>query len=85
MKGRFWYILAFLTCPCHALLIAFILAGSATGAFISNNLGPVFIALAVIFGLSLYMGSRANRPRTFGRNQERFSPSTPAQGVSHDV
>ena len=50
-----------MTCPCHALLIATLVAGSAAGAFVSHNIGWVGFGLAVLFGFSLYMGSRARR------------------------
>lgn len=52
-RGYAWAALAALTCPCHAPLFAFLLAGSAAGVFLNEYLGIVVASMSVVFLLSL--------------------------------
>jgi len=53
-KGWGWGVLAFLTCPCHLLLLIPLLAGTASGSYLAAYKTPAFIILGVLFALSLY-------------------------------
>jgi mercuric ion transport protein len=48
--------LAALTCPCHALLLVALLAGTALGGWLSQHLLVVFLAMTGVFILSLLYG-----------------------------
>ncbi|MEC1158916.1 MULTISPECIES: transporter [Bacillaceae] len=54
MKGWGWGALAFLTCPCHLILIIPLLAGTALGAYLTTYKTAAFIILGALFALSLY-------------------------------
>ncbi len=56
LKGHLPLGLAFLTCPGHLPLLLAILAGSGLAAGLSQYFGVVFVALSVIFGVSLVLG-----------------------------
>lgn len=59
INNAFLLITGFLTCPCHLLFVlpvlAAVLAGTAMGAFISENMG-LLIALATVYflGVAIY-------------------------------
>lgn len=53
--------LAAITCPCHLPLLLAILAGTALAGALSQYLAVAFVALTVIFALSLGYGLRAWR------------------------
>lgn len=44
--------IAILTCPCHLPILILLLSGTAAGAFLSANLGPVLVTFLPIFMLS---------------------------------
>jgi len=50
--------LAFVTCPCHLPILAVLLAGTAAGAYLKNNLTLTGIALTAAFVTSLLLGLR---------------------------
>jgi mercuric ion transport protein len=66
-KNAFWVILAFLTCPCHSVLVVGALAGTAGMSYITNNLILFIVILSLIFLLSLYMVFR-NTKKNENRN-----------------
>lgn len=56
--------LAALTCPCHLLLLAVVLAGTTAGAFIGEHWGVAAIALTSLFVLSVARLLRAFKGRS---------------------
>lgn len=54
-KGWGWMFLAMITCPCHAILIIPLLAGTAFATYITEYKTATFIVLALTFTLSIYM------------------------------
>ena len=51
------YVLAFLaliTCPCHLPIWALLLSGTAVGGFFTEYSGTLFLALLVLFFISLW-------------------------------
>lgn len=48
-RGYAWAALAVVTCPCHLLVLALRLSGTALGALIAHHL-----ALALIVGVALF-------------------------------
>lgn len=69
MKRVFLLVTGFLTCPCHLPFLlpalAALLAGTAVGAFISENTG-LLIALATVYfvGVVIYFLSGKRRERS---------------------
>jgi mercuric ion transport protein len=55
-KGWGWFGLAFLTCPCHLVLIIPLLAGTALGTYLTDHKLATIVILGITFALSLYMG-----------------------------
>ncbi len=53
LKSNFALATAFVTCPCHLLIIIPIFAGTVFGAFLSENVYVIAIILSIIFILSL--------------------------------
>lgn len=53
--------LAVITCPCHLPLLLAILAGTALTGAINPYLGVAFVAMTVIFVVSLLYGLKAWR------------------------
>lgn len=60
-SNAFWATLAFLTCPCHSVILLTGLAGTAGLTFFTNNVWLFTIVLALIFSLSLFMMFRGNK------------------------
>jgi mercuric ion transport protein len=46
-------VIAFLTCPCHLLILLPLLAGTAIGAWLNIYFMPVFIAFSILFVVSI--------------------------------
>jgi len=61
LKGYLLLGLAFVTCPCHLPLLLAILAGTGLAGALSQYFGLAFVALSVIFVVSLFLGLRALR------------------------
>jgi len=59
LTGYLWGALAVLTCPCHLLLLAIVLAGTTAGAFIGEHWGIAALALTSLFVLSVARVLRA--------------------------
>lgn len=51
--GYLWGALAVLTCPCHLLILAAVLAGTTAGAFIGKHWIIAALALTGLFILSV--------------------------------
>lgn len=49
---------AALTCPCHVPLLAALLAGTALGGFLTDNLALALVAFGLLFGTSLWLWAR---------------------------
>ena len=47
-------VLAALTCPCHLLILALLLAGTTAGAYLTDNLGVLVLAFGTVFLASLF-------------------------------
>ncbi len=62
--GYLWSALAVLTCPCHLLILAAVLAGTTAGAFIGEHWGIAALALTSLFVLSLARALRAFRSKS---------------------
>ena len=58
-----WGVLAALTCPCHLPVLAFLLSGTAAGAFVSEHWSLATLVLTVLFVLFLRAALRAFRKR----------------------
>ena len=56
VKALKWFGLAFITCPCHLVVIIPLLAGTAMGGFLTVHLMVTRIALTVLFAICLYHG-----------------------------
>lgn len=56
-----WSVLAALTCPCHLLMVALLLSGTAAGALIIEHMGVALLALTILFALFLRAALRAFR------------------------
>lgn len=65
--------LAALTCPCHLPLLAALLAGTAQGGFLADNLPLALVAFGSLFGLSLWLWAR--------QPAEAASAATPALAI----
>ncbi|CAB1368960.1 broad-spectrum mercury transporter MerE [Denitratisoma oestradiolicum] len=59
--GYLWGVLAVLTCPCHLLILAAVLAGTASGAFLGEHWVIAALALTGLFILSVTRLLRAFR------------------------
>lgn len=59
LKGYFLLGLAFLTCPCHLLILLAVLAGTGFAGVLSQHLGLAFLSLGVIFVVSLVLGLKS--------------------------
>jgi mercuric ion transport protein len=64
-KSMGWFIVAFLTCPCHLVLILPLLAGTALGAYVADYQIATIVILTIIFAVSLYNGwKRMNQTKS---------------------
>jgi mercuric ion transport protein len=63
-RGYVFGLVAALTCPCHLLLAAPLLAGTAAGAFLTEHFATALILLTVLFMLSLTAASRMLRDKS---------------------
>ena len=59
-----WGVLAVLTCPCHLLLLAAVLAGTGVGAFVGDHWGVAALPLT-----GLFLVSMIRVLRVFGRRK----------------
>lgn len=59
VKGYLLLGLAFLTCPCHLPILLAVLAGTGFAGVLSQYLGIAFVALGVIFVVSLVLGLKS--------------------------
>jgi mercuric ion transport protein len=59
--NAFWATLAFLTCPCHSVILLTGLAGTAGLSFFTNHIWLFTLILALLFALSLFMMFRGNK------------------------
>jgi mercuric ion transport protein len=55
-KGIGWYALAFITCPCHLIIILPLLAGTALGSYLAAYQTVNWVVLGIAFVFSFYMG-----------------------------
>lgn len=53
VTGYLWGALAVLTCPCHLLILAAVLAGTTAGAFLGEHWGIAALALTSLFVLAV--------------------------------
>ena len=53
---------AVLTCPCHAVPLVLLLAGTAGGATLARHLPVLLVVLGVVFLASLWLMLRPDRP-----------------------
>jgi mercuric ion transport protein len=67
LKGYLLLGLAFVTCPCHLPLLLAILAGTGLAGALSQYFGMAFVALSVIFLVSLVLGLKAVKRGREGR------------------
>ena len=63
ITGYLWGGLAVLTCPCHLLILAVVLAGTTAGAFLSEHWVIAALGLTGLFLLSLSRALRVFRER----------------------
>ncbi|MDA8218127.1 MAG: hypothetical protein M0Z94_10980 [Dehalococcoidales bacterium] len=55
MRRHLLLAVAALTCPCHLALLAFLLAGTVLGGFISANFGPLVAAFSLVFVAAVWL------------------------------
>lgn len=67
LKGYFLLGLALVTCPCHLPLLLIVLAGTGLAGALSQHFWLVFVALSVIFVLSLMYGLKTLQGGQQGR------------------
>ncbi len=66
LRGYLMLGLAFLTCPCHLPILLVVLAGTAAGAYLRDNLFLSGIAVTAAFLTSLLLGLRWIGPTASG-------------------
>lgn len=66
-KGYLLLGVAFVTCPCHLPLLLAVLAGTGLAGALSQYFGAAFVALSVIFLVSLVLGLKAVKGGQQGR------------------
>ena len=54
-------ILAILTCPCHVVMLVFLLAGTAAGAWLAAIRAWLFLAFTLLFLAGLWLMVRPDR------------------------
>jgi len=54
-------ILAILTCPCHVVMLVFVLAGTAAGAWLAAIRAWLFLAFTLLFLAGLWLMVRPDR------------------------
>ncbi len=57
--GILWGTLAVITCPCHLLILAAVLSGTALGALLQEHFTLTLVLFSVLFLLSLWRVTRA--------------------------
>ncbi|MBI4591660.1 MAG: mercury resistance protein [Candidatus Rokubacteria bacterium] len=67
LKGYLLLGVAFVTCPCHLPLLLAVLAGTGLAGALSQYFGLAFVALSVIFAVSLFWGLKALKGGQQGR------------------
>lgn len=78
MRRDSFLLLAALTCPCHVPLLAVLLAGTAVGGLIADNLVLFFAAFGLLFAGSLWRWARAGAAVPSGAPSEP-PPPKPAE------
>jgi mercuric ion transport protein len=71
-KNIFWVTLAFLTCPCHSVIIFMALAGSAGITYFTENIFLFLVVLSLIFFFSLFMVFKNNKKKNETRPKEHL-------------
>jgi len=69
LKGYFLLGLAIVTCPCHLPILLVVLAGTGLAGALSQYFGFAFLALTVVFVVSLVWGLRALKSGEPRRNE----------------
>lgn len=54
-RNRAGAILAMLTCPCHAVMLLFVLAGTGAGAWLAARQAWLYLAFTLAFLLGLWL------------------------------
>ncbi len=57
--GILWGTLAVITCPCHLLILAAVLSGTALGALLQEHFALTLVLFSVLFLLSVWAVTRA--------------------------
>ena len=57
--GILWGTLAVITCPCHLLVLAVVLSGTALGALLQEHFTLTLVLFSLLFLLSLWRVTRA--------------------------
>ncbi len=57
--GILWGTLAVITCPCHLLVLAVVLSGTALGALLQEHFTLTLVLFSLLFLLSLWGVTRA--------------------------
>ena len=58
-RGTLWAGLAAITCPCHLLILAAVLSGTALGALLQEHFKLLLLLFSLLFALSLWAFTRA--------------------------
>ena len=53
VRRGLWILVAVITCPCHLLILAVLLSGTAAGALLADHLGIALVIFLVLFVISL--------------------------------
>jgi hypothetical protein len=55
-------ILAMLTCPCHAAMLVFVLAGTAVGSWLAAVQAYLYLGFTVVFMVGIWLMFRRSAP-----------------------
>src|SRR5512141_1628559 len=70
---------AILTCPCHAVVLVFVLSGTSLGAFLFQRLFAMMTAMGALFLLSIWLLWQTRDSRTTGLECPSCLAATPTQ------
>jgi mercuric ion transport protein len=80
-RSTLWGGLAAITCPCHLLILAAVLSGTALGALLQEHVKLLLLLFSLLFALSLWAFTRARS--VTGPSDTRFgSRENPSDLIS---
>ncbi|MGG6449168.1 hypothetical protein [Pseudobacillus badius] len=64
IKSSSWFLVAFISCPCHLVLLLPLIAGTALGSYFTEYKNVIFIGMGLLFVFALFKGWRKLDPVT---------------------